>query len=271
MSEILFRCSKLGELVSGGDGITKIQLAKLEELKAKQASGKITDNQLIELGQLLEKKKTGVSIGKTTETFIRSMWLHREYGYKEEMFSDETLKGHLCEQDSMDLVNEVLGGEFRAKNRAFFKNEYVCGTPDIILSKEDFVEDVKTSFNLRTFTESELLKLYWWQGQGYMWLTGKRKYRLIYCLVPTPEELLARQKSRYWYMFGQDETNPHYIDIADQIDRNNNVISEIPISSRIKVFNFEYEPDKIELLKEKIEVCRKFYQTLSLPLNTVTT
>lgn len=264
-NKILFRCSKLGELITGSEGLTAIQTKKLSDLRAKKESGKITDNQLIELGQLLEKEKIGVTIAKTTESFVRSMWLEKEFGYREDFVSDETFKGLLCEDDSLGLVQEVLGGEFRMKNKQHFENEYVRGTPDVILKKQDYVEDVKTSFNLRTFTEAELSKLYWWQGQGYMWLTGKTHYRLIYCLVPTPDAILGNQKRSWFYKFGQDEYNQHFIDAVDQIDHNNNLISKIPANKRVKVFEFDFDPDKIELLKSKIDVCRDFYKTLSLP------
>lgn len=264
MSQVLFRCSRLGELVTGSEGLTTIQKDKLATLRAKKESGKITDNQIIELGQLLEKEKTGVTIAKTTESFVRSVWLERAFGYKEEFSTEETLKGLLCEDDSLGLVQSVLGGEFRAKNQQSFANDFVCGTPDVILKKQDVIEDVKTSFNLRTFTESELIKNYWWQGQGYMWLTGKKHYRLIYCLVPTPENLLDNMKRPWYYKFGADDENRHYKAAIEQINHNNDLILQIPEKQRIRVFEFDYEEDKIELLKGKIEVCRAYYDTLKL-------
>lgn len=264
---ILFRCSRLGDLVSGSEGLTNIQSARLLELKSKQEAGKITDKQIIELGSLLEKQGNIKSIGKGTESYVKSVWLEREYGYREEFCTEEILKGQLCEQNSMELVKDVLGGEFRAKNQNYFKNDFIHGTPDIILKKQDYVEDVKTSFNLRTFTEADLNKLYWWQGQGYMWLTGKKRYRLIYSLVKTPEELISNEKRRWFYKFGQDEYNPHFMAACEQIDKNNDLIDQLPKACRLKIFEFDFDPEKIELLKVKIESCRDFYKSLSLPIN----
>lgn len=226
---ILFRCSRLGDIMT-------------------------------------EPRAKSETLSKTAESFIKNMWLEREFGYREEVMTDEILKGHLCEDDSMGLVKEVLGGEFRIKNRNFFKNEFVCGTPDIILKKEDVVEDVKTSFNLRTFSESELAKNYWWQGQGYMWLTGKKHYRLIYSLVPTPESILGDQKRRWFYKFGQDEDNPDFVQVCAQIDRNNDLINDLPKANRLNVFEFDFDEKKIELLKTKIIACREFYNSLALPM-----
>ena len=264
-SNLLFRCSQLGNLVTGSEGLTVIQTAKLAQLRAKLESGKITDNQIAELGYLIEKQGNIKSITKTSESYLKSLWLQNEYGYKEEVMTDEMLKGLLCEQDSLGLVQKVLGGEFRVKNNQTFKNDYIIGTPDIVLKRDDAVEDTKSSYNLRTFTEAELVKLYEWQGQGYMWLTGKKKFRLIYCLVPTPEDLIISQKRKWFYKFGGFEENPHYVEISEQIDRNNDLILEIPPKNRVKVFEFNFDPEKIEVLKAKIGVCREYYNTLSLP------
>lgn len=226
---ILFRCSRLGDLMT-------------------------------------EPKSKSDPLSKTTESFVKSMWLEREFGYREEFASDEIMKGWLCEDDSVGLVKEVLGGEFRIKNSQYIRNDFVHGTPDIILRKEDVVEDVKTSFNLRTFSESDLAKNYWWQGQGYMWLTGKKNYRLIYSLVPTPETIIEDQKRRWFYKFGQNEDNPHFIDACKQIDRNNELISELPKANRLNVFEFNFDEEKIEALKLRILSCREYYKKLALPM-----
>ncbi|KAA6438843.1 hypothetical protein FEM33_15600 [Dyadobacter flavalbus] len=228
-SEILFRCSRLGDLVT-------------------------------------EPRLKSEAISETAKTLVRNVWLQKEFGYKEDVMTDEMLKGHICEQDSLGLVKQVLGGEFRVKNTLRFRNDYIEGTPDIILKKQDFVEDVKTSYNLRTFTEAELIKNYYWQGQGYMWLTGKTKYRLMYCLVPTPEEIVTEQKKRWYFKFNCDESNPHYMEMAAQIEHNNNLISKLPAENRIKIFEFDFEPEKIEVLKAKILVSRQYYNTLKLPM-----
>lgn len=263
-SEILFRCSRIGDLISGSEGLTARQEERLIELRVKQEIGKITDKQLIELGTLIEKQGNIKAIGKTTESYVKSVWLQKVFGYKEDIMTDEMMKGLLCEQDSFGLVKTVLGGEFRSKNTNRFRNDFIEGTPDAILKKEDYVEDVKSSYNLRTFTEAELIKLYEWQGQGYMWLTGKKKYRLIYCLVPTPDEIIAEQKKRWYFKFNCDETNPHYIEASQQIDHNNEIIKKLAPEFRVKVFEFDFDPEKIELLKVKIQSCREYYKTLEL-------
>ena len=137
------------------------------------------------LGALLtnpisKKDKEEGNLSETTKTLAHDIFLRNEFGYKENVYTDEMLKGLYCEQDSMELVQSVLGGEFRKRSGNQLKNKFIQGTPDIVLDSEDVVEDIKTSWDLRTFFNAELSKPYLAQGQGYMWLTGKKKYRLIY-------------------------------------------------------------------------------------------
>lgn len=205
-------------------------------------------------------------LSETAKTMVESIWLNNKYGYKENVVTDEMMKGLLCEQDSMALVQKVLGGEFRLKNTERKENDYVIGCADIVLKKEDIIEDIKSSYNLRTFFEADFKQgnAYWWQGQAYMWLWGKTNYRLIYCLVPTPDEYIVEQKKRFYYKFNCDENNQDYIDISMQIDHNNNLIKDIPAKQRVKVFEFKIDHDAIEKVKIQHAKAVNYYNTLKL-------
>jgi hypothetical protein len=171
-------------------------------------------------------------------------------------------KGNECEQDSMDLVSQVVEGGFRSRYNTKLQNEYVIGTPDIVLT--DCVEDIKTSWNLKTFFNAELSKMYFAQAQCYMWLTGKEKYRLIYSLVPTPQSMVLNECEKLVYKYGKNYDNEDYIKECQQIQRNNDLIKELPTEKRVKVFAFDYDPAYIELLQIKIERAREYYNTLKL-------
>lgn len=220
-----------------------------------------------QLGQLFTEPNSKVAkdagnISETAKTLIDSIWLKEKYGYDEPVVTDEMLKGLMCEQDSINLVQSVLGGKFRIKNHIQFENEFLKGTPDIIL--DDVVEDIKTSWSLKTFFQADLKKSYYWQGQAYMMLTGVRKYRLIYCLIPTPEETITELKKRIWFKYGCDETNADYVYASTQIDFNNKVIMKIPDKKRVKVFEFYYEKEFEANLKNKYTKSLEYYNTLSL-------
>jgi hypothetical protein len=221
------------------------------------------------LGALLtnpisKKDKEEGNLSETTKTLAHDIFLRNEFGYKENVYTDEMLKGLYCEQDSMELVQSVLGGEFRKRSGNQLKNKFIQGTPDIVLDSEDVVEDIKTSWDLRTFFNAELSKPYLAQGQGYMWLTGKKKYRLIYCLVPTPQEFILNEKKKLYYKFECNEENIDYKNACDQIDFNNNLILEIPNEKRIKKYEFDFDETIIEEYKRKIIKLREYYSTLSI-------
>lgn len=218
------------------------------------------------LGQLMTDPKTNAAkaageLSETAKGVIEDLWLRNEYGYSEEVITDEMLKGLQCEQDGMKLVQQVLGGQFRMKHRDFLENDWITGTPDIVLP--DWIEDIKTSFTVKTFFQAELVKAYEWQMRGYMWLTGKSKARVIYCLVSTPDSIVTELKKRVYFRFNCDEENEDYVRISKRIDKNHSV-EHIPAEQRVKVFEVYHDDAKIEELKARIEQGRNYYKTLKL-------
>lgn len=209
----------------------------------------------------LKSDKEACNLSETAKTMIEEKWLFDNFGYKEDILTDEMLKGILSEQDAMQLVQDVLGGAFRKRSKKYLENDYLTGTPDIIL--DDAVEDTKCSFSVKTFFNAECTKLYETQLRCYMALTGVKKARLIYCLVETPAEIIEEQKKKLYYKFGCDEENADYIKMCLQIDKNHD-ISMIQKEKRIKVFEFEHEQEFIDKLYLKIEKAREYYNSLTL-------
>jgi hypothetical protein len=228
-TKILFRCSGTGSLMTE------------PKLKADKEAGNLSE---------------------TAKTFVEDKWLFDEFGFAELLKNDYMDKGNECEQDSMDLVSQVVPGGFRSRYNTKLQNDYVIGTPDIVLS--DCVEDIKTSWNLKTFFNAELSKMYFAQAQCYMWLTGKEKYRLIYALVPTPQHMVLNECEKLSWKYGKNYDNEDYIAQTQQIQKNNDLIKDLPIEKRVKVFAFDYDPAFIETLKTKIEKAREYYNTLKL-------
>lgn len=210
----------------------------------------------------LKSDKEAGNLSETAKTFVEDKWLFDEFGFSELLKNDYMDKGNECEQDSMELVSQVVEGGFRSRYNTKLQNDYVIGTPDIVL--QDCVEDIKTSWNLKTFFNAELSKMYFAQAQCYMWLTGKEKYRLIYALVPTPQHMVLNECEKLAWKYGKNYDNEDYIAQTQQIQRNNDLIKDLPIEKRVKVFAFDYDPAFIELLKTKIEKAREYYNTLKL-------
>lgn len=255
----------------GGNRITSKQLEELQSLeqrRLKAIAGKdkpLTTNMESKLDELIAKRDAPFELGETAKRFIEETWLREEFDYNEPMVTRQTLKGELCEQDSIDLVSRMIpASSFRLKNRDTFKNSYVKGKPDVLLRPEKTVEDVKSSWTLRTFFEvTSSPELYFAQGQSYMDLTGLDHFRLIYVLVDTPSEIVAEEKKGFWFKYGCDSENQDYQAISMQLEINHRY-QHIPEEQRFKVFEFGRDDKYLDELKYRAKIARDYYRSLRL-------
>lgn len=258
-NNILFRCSRLGELMTGVTSLTPKQKELLSQYSDRQnGNGKpLTENQLIEYGKLLEKQKN-TSISETAKSFVLDTYLKKEFGYSKVITTDGMMKGLLLESDAIALVSK-FENKFYKKNKERKSNDWVMGELDVKAS--DHIKDIKVSQNIETFAKvDDVSKSYYYQALGYMWLWGLPKYSLTYVLLPDTEEMIERQCSRLNFnLVGED-----YEIAKDQIIHNNKVIEKLPLDLRIKTFNFDLNIDDIESIKEQISKAREYYKTIKL-------
>ena len=225
----------------------------------------LTEKMETDLAELIEKRDAPFELGETAKRYVEKVWLRDKYGYDEPVVTREMLKGLLCEQDSINLVSKVIPEkEFRRKNTERYQNGWVSGFMDVILKKIGIIEDVKSSWDLRTFFEvMSFPELYYGQAQSYMELTGIRKFRLHYCLVNTPEELILDMEKSFYFKFGCDEENKHYLECCEKIRRNHNFDRILPID-KVKTFEFEYDAEYVEELRKRAAAAADYYHTLKL-------
>ena len=191
------------------------------------AAGKLATN---------PRSKTEV-LSETTKTFAKEWLIEQIYGYRKDIKSKYLDKGNQLEDTGIDKAIEWLDLKFVLKNEKHFEDEFFTGTPDLIL--EDEVIDIKISYDCFTFPllENEIpTKDYEHQVQVYMHLTGKKKARVVYLLLNTPENIASWEEPKDY------ETQPK--------------------ENRIKAFEFEYQPEVIELLKNRVIETRNFLKLL---------
>lgn len=256
----LFRCSSLGKIMTGQRaGLTARQTNELSRLQKKRHTGRITDNQIITIADLIQKRDAAPKLSQTTIAYLKE--LHKEiiFNRSAEFSSKYTEKGIHAEEKSFTLYCEVVG-KLLVKNKKRFNNEFITGEPDNCFKK---VRDIKTSWDWLTFPlyETDLPdKNYYWQLLGYMALTGYKTAQVIYCLTDTPEMLIEDEKRRLSWKAG-------YIDITPEMDaeiQRNYTYDDIPKELRIKTFNLKYNEDDIKALYAQIELCRAYMAGLSL-------
>ncbi len=204
-------------------------------------------------------RSKGEFLSQTAKTYIHELVLEHKYGIRKEFSSRYTDKGIQVEDESISLVNDVLDVNFIYKNEQYFENDYIKGTPDV--NTEDVLLDVKSSWDATTFPffDTEIPnKDYFYQLQGYMWLTGKTQSMLCYCLVDTPIDMVEDEIRRaHWKLHKIDED----YDLREEILRKHE-FSQIPKNRRVKVFYVQKDEQVIDQIKEKIEYCREYYNAL---------
>ena len=290
--KIRFRASKVGNLMVGGNKITETQLAdlaKLQKRKDDHIAGvekvkPLTEKMEKDLKDLIAKRDAPFELGKTAQTFIRKMWMEENHSIKDIVNTPEIMKGRLCEQDAFDLVSKVFPEDgFRTKNTENFKNELYTGTPDDLVGKID-VEDMKCSWDMNSFLAVETWPtLYLGQGQTYLDLTGRDRFRLIYCLVNTPNILLKRDFRKVFYSYNvtpihglvdddgellldlyEDDVPKQMMEDLWQV-KENHTFDHIPPENRVKVFEFHRDDAYLKEQAYRAKIGQKFYQTVQLP------
>ena len=212
------------------------------------------------LGKIMtEPRSKSEVLSQTAKTYIQELVLEDMYGIKKEFSSRYTDKGNIQEDESIELAARVLDLPFCTKNDEYFENDFIKGTPDLVL--DDEIIDIKTSFDGTTFPwfADELPeKNYYWQLIGYMWLTGRKNGRIVYCLVDTPEDIVLDEIRRTsWKKFE--------LEVSDQTEkevRAKHEFNHIPEPLRVKEFKIEYSDASVNKIIEKIKDAKEYYNTL---------
>ena len=175
------------------------------------------------------------TMSETTKTYLQEWLKEQIFGIRKEIDTKQIRKGIEFEDMAIDKAIEWLDLPFAVKNTEQFSDDYFTGEPDLLLP--DTVCDIKCSWDLWTlplFDDEIPTKNYYFQLQVYMHLTGKRKARLIYVLLNTPETPWAMEIS-------YDHVEPKY---------------------RIKEFCFDYDLQVIEELQRRVIAAREYINTI---------
>ena len=195
------------------------------------------------------------TLSKTTISYLEEWTKEQIYSRRKEIFSKYLDKGNAVEVDSLDFIKTHLNYKQLEKNEESFENDFLTGTPDAIL--DDHIIDVKNSwdcFSFPLFFNSIPNKDYYYQAQGYMALTGIDRYKLIYTLMDTPEDLIQRE------YFGDQSTD--LVEFASKYK-----YSDIEPQYRIKIFDIYRNDEDIENIYNRVDECRQYINSLRLDLN----
>lgn len=284
----LFRCSALGHLMSeslGDSNLVKWQKAAqkhsdmIANAPARYNKDGVTQSKLydkwlekvVEQTKIVEelaKTKDDVQLSEGAKTHLTDIWISETKRRKADINSKYIEKGLTMEEDAITLYSRIKKTFFK-KNETYLKNLFIHGTPDMFVGKSiheaERIPDTKCSWNANTFYRTFVKKmneLYYWQGVGYMWLTGAKYFDLVYCLVNTPESLIEAEKWQLWYKLGQPtDDDGNWLDAQAAIERNM-VYDDIPLKERVLEYTIERNEADIDLLKRKIIAAREYLNWL---------
>ena len=174
---------------------------------------------------------------KVVEDEIRTLY----FGVREKISNKAMQKGIDCEQQSIDLLNNV---EFRlskpyVKNSERKSNQWITGECDIYDAESRTIRDIKTSWSIATYPLfADNANDYEWQMRGYMMLWDCDTAIVDYCLVDTPEHLI-----------GYEQRELH-------------IVSHIDPEKRVKSFVFERDEQKEQRIKERCEQLQEYFELL---------
>lgn len=212
------------------------------------------------IGKLMASPRNkGEVLSETAKTYIQDLFKEKELGIAREFWSRYTDKGLIMEDEAIDFAGQVLGWEFVVKNEQNYSNDYITGTPDVIT--KSLLADIKCSWDGNTFPlfDTELKnKDYFWQMQGYMWLTGLEQAELVYTLMNTPHAIVEDEVRRAHWKAGLIDED---IDLREAV-QSQHVFDHLPNQLRVKRFIIEKDEQAIEQIKEKVEIARDYYETL---------
>ena len=261
----LIRCSCLGKIMTPSKGST-ITEKQIEELDRLSELPKRTDKQEETYQRLLAKKNAPPDLSDTAKSYLREVYIYEKYG-KDTVGGSErskyTIKGNSVEGNSIKLLNR-LDNSLYSKNEDYIQNEFIKGTPDIIVRENGTpkkIIDIKSSWDLASLLshlDSPLDTNYYYQVMGYMALTGATEAEVCYCLVSMPDEIINSEKKRIFYLLNPaTEDNEEYKKAIQKLE-DNMTFDEIPEYERVIRFSVQRDENVINSIYEKVKACRKW-------------
>ena len=262
------RPSQAGRIMASARGasITEKQLETLGDLIKRD---KLTENQEKTKAELIAKRDAPPQISEGAKTRVKEQFLADRFGINREFWSKETDKGNECEDEIIKLYSRVTVNFGIKKNEKQFENDFFKGTPDIIT--QDAVIDIKTSFSGSTFPwfENELPEnSYFYQVQAYLYLTGRQKGFVAYCLTNSNDDQIQDEVRREaWRQKIIDPTDEQLTEIENKV-YSQMTFDHIADELRVKIYEVKRDENIINEMIERVKLCRDYYKELNKEINS---
>lgn len=287
-SKTKIRCSAIYSIMGGSDRKTNLQkweemceeVAKQqlrrENMKKKDGPGYAKVIEAIERLQncitaFESVKNEPLPLSEGCKTFLSSVYGKEKYGKwspSRDLGNKFTAKGKQAENTSIDLVSK-LDGKMYYKNELVIENDWLKGTPDVIVGEDPYnaemILDVKTPWDCEGFfstLNADLIPDYLFQMQGYMAISNAQVAEVHFCLVDIPDYMLQQERERLFRrMEVVTELSPDFVREEARLV-NNLTFGDIPMEERRIKFTVPRDEEIIQKIYRQVEKCRPYLQEL---------
>lgn len=287
----LFRCSSLGHIMAGlttykdkyeaalqkkRDLFTKFKKAEdayniLSNKETQTALNKEIvvanyyeklENQDLIIAEL-KTKVNDIDISEGCKTHLMDIYISKEFNRSTRDIKSKYIeKGLIVEEDVITAYSSV--------KQIFYEKSVVRKDDGNIMGEIDFedptiIYDAKGSWDIWTFyrnvkyIDTPESNPYFPNMQGYMKLWEKRKSKIVYALVDTPEHLIEKELKYLAFDFvgGKESYEEACLEL-----RKNLTFSDIPINRRIIEVPIDIDEEYIELIPKVVSSCRNYLNNI---------
>lgn len=277
------RCSSIYAIMGGSDRKTNLQ--KYEEVCEEIAKQQLRKEKMKKrdgpgYGKILETidrwenclkilesvKNDELPLSEGTKTFCSALYADLKYGKwnpTKDIGNKYTTKGKHAEEASIDLVSKLEKFPFK-KNELFIQNEFLRGTPDIIVGdtyNASKILDVKSPWDSETFfanLNDDLVMQYQFQMQGYMAISGAPVAEVHFCLVDIPDFMWESEKMKLFKrMEVVTEDSPEFQMALAQLFRNLH-FGDMPLEERRIKFTVHRDDELIQKIYNQVIKLRPY-------------
>ena len=213
---------------------------------------------------MVEPKSKTEALSESTKTNLVDIFVSEHYNRRNDIHSRYIDKGLSVEDDGITLLSRASKTFFK-KNEEHLSKGLLKGTPDLFtgesINNAEKIIDIKSSWDIFTFfraKNSATNKLYYWQLQAYMYLSGAKTSSLVYCLIDTPETILNDEKRKLmWKMGATTDENEDFQNACRELDKLHKY-DDIPMSERFFETVIERNESDIERLLARCQDCIEY-------------
>ncbi len=280
-----FRCSSLGKIMGEATIISsKIELDKkqeeIDEHKAKmfevpedKQKNKAYLNMVTKLEKLNNEfieiknnqKPDIIKLPDTCTTYLLEVYVSQKYGIKKDIYSKYFEKGIAVESEAIEFLSEVHDRFYEKWDGGRIKNEFIEGEIDIQYITEEMrklIIDMKNAWDLFTFyskVNKEMIKMYKWQGVGYLELWDADEFIIAYALMNMPQNLIDDELKRMLYKFGSNmEYSTEYQNAVSEYVKTTTFDHLTPKERIFDDLRFTRNKDEYNQVVDRVKLCRNW-------------